>query len=111
MLNTIKSAALSAIIGLGVLGGSAVGAQAAPATPVAKMQSGLVVDVQFRDHRRHGRPAACTPQRAVSKAWRIGINRPVVRNANRNVIRVAGFSRGKRVNVVFARAPGCPVIR
>jgi hypothetical protein len=31
--------------------------------------------------------------------------------ANRNIIKVRGHRHHHRVNMVFARAPGCPVIR
>lgn len=62
---------------------------------------------------RHGwqRGPQCTPQRAVNKARNMGVRNARVIRANRNVIRVAGNQRGHRVNLAFARAPNCPVIR
>lgn len=60
-------------------------------------------------HRRAGR--ICTPRHAVRKAERLGIHRAHVVRANRRVIRVLGHRHHRRVGIVFARAPGCPVVR
>ena len=116
MFQKLKIAALSAVVALGALGATAATAQADRLS--IGVGSAGVVDVQYRSnhnrHHYHKRPvhrAACTPRNALNKAHRMGVNRPFVRNANRNVIRVGGHSRGHRVNLVFARAPGCPVLR
>lgn len=126
MLKFAKTAALSALIGLGTL--AAVPAQA-QANSMQFHNANSTVTVQWggghyrgdrwdrggRWHRggpRHHRPAACTPGQAVHKAQRMGLRNARVVNANRNVIRVAGRSwRDGRTAIVFARAPHCPVIR
>lgn len=64
-----------------------------------------------RDDRHGDSRRACSPERAMEKAWKMGINRPRVANVNRNTIAVRGFQRGHTVRVLFARAPNCPVIR
>ena len=121
MLKTIQTAALSLTV---LLGGFA----ALPATAQADTLQVTVTPetVQYRHDDRRDRsdrrdrrdrhqagPArrACTPDRAIDKAHRLGINRPRVANVNRNTIAVRGFKRGNTVRVLFARAPNCPVIR
>lgn len=53
----------------------------------------------------------CTPGRALDKAERLGIRRARVVDVGRRTIDVAGRKYGDRVVVTFARAPHCPVIR
>ena len=114
MTPSIKALAAVAAIGIGSIIG--VGPSlAGPAAPIANdiAASPLVkVDYYRRDYYRPPpRPApACTPGQAASKASRMGIqNTRVV--VNRNVVRVNGWKRGYRTSIVFARAPGCPIIR
>ena len=52
----------------------------------------------------------CTPERAVDKAWRMGVRNPRVVDVDRRTIEVRGRKFGHRVNLLFARAPHCPVI-
>jgi hypothetical protein len=116
MFTKIKTAALSALVGLGALA-------AVPATAQADSFylgiGGHRPGVEFfvgddRYERRHwDRPSYrrdCSPNRAVRKAERMGLRHVYVRNVNRNRIRVEGRDHGDRVRVTFARAPGCPVI-
>lgn len=69
-----------------------------------------------RHHRRHDfgrrdfRRAFCTQSRALHKAERLGVRRAHVVRANEHIIKVRGRRWGHRVNVVFARAPYCPII-
>jgi len=119
MFNTIKTAALSAVIALGTLA-------AIPATAQADSLylnfggPGAGIGMRFgdsghswREHdRRHDRRAErCTPERALWKADRMGINRARVVDVDRHTIVVRGRSRGDRVHVVFGRSEHCPVIR
>ncbi len=132
MFKFIKTAALSALIGLGTIA-------AMPAT--AQAQSGGIylgfgnqgpsIGVQFddrgrydrrddrrwrddrRDDRRHGfRPdRGCSAREAVRKAERMGLRRARVIGENRRIVRVAGRARGHGPAViVFANARHCPVV-
>ena len=82
--------------------------------------SGVGVGVQFggdrydyrddyRYDRRHDR--ACTPNRALDKAERLGLRRARVVDVDRRTIKVAGRKYGDRVRMTFARAPNCPIVR
>lgn len=122
MFKLIKTAALSALIGLGAFA-------AVPAT--AQAQSGGVylgfgnqgpsIGVQFRDRgrhdfrddRRHGfrNDRGCSAREAVRKAERMGLRRARVIGENRRSVRVAGSARGHGPAViVFGNARNCPVI-
>lgn len=115
MFKIIKTAALSAVLGLGALA-------ALPATAQADSiyfgfggghhRPGVeffVGGTNGHSYRRHVR-RDCTPRQAVRKAERMGLRDVYVRNNNRNRIRVQGRERGDRIRVTFAKAPGCPVI-
>jgi hypothetical protein len=121
MLTKLKTAALSALIGLGTLA-------AIPATAQAEglylnygsgHHSGVGIGVQigdydrdYRDYRRDRRHfRGCTPNRALNKAERLGLRRAHVVDVNRRTIKVSGRKYGERVRITFARAPNCPVIR
>ncbi len=69
-------------------------------------------DWRDRRDRRDWREArrSCSPERAVNKASRMGIDRARIADVSRNTITVRGRQYGDRVRVTFARAPGCPVI-
>ncbi len=58
-----------------------------------------------------GRAHRCSPRRALNKARRMGVRNAHIRRVDHRVIKVRGRSHGYRVRIVFARAPGCPVIR
>ena len=120
MLTKFKTAALSALIGLGTLA-------AIPATAQAEglylnygsgHRSGVGIDYDrddYRDYRdyRHDRRhyRACTPNRAVNKAERYGVRRAHVVDVNRRTITVAGRKWGERIRMTFGRSPNCPVVR
>ncbi|MBA8880467.1 antifreeze protein [Phyllobacterium myrsinacearum] len=115
---SIKMLAVTAALGLG----SIIGVNAASAAPVTASShvvevvgpSSNVIKVDHRrGHRYHGgyRPVrACSVNLALNKASRMGVRNPRA-IVNRNVVRVTGWRYGHRTAVVFARAPGCPVIR
>jgi len=118
MLKMIRTAVLSAVIGLG-------GIAAIPATAQADglyinfggNGPGYATSVQYRGHDRHHgwhrdhrRPAACTAGRAINKAERMGIRRARVVDANRRVVKVAGRKYNQRVMVTFANQRGCPIL-
>ena len=67
------------------------------------------IATDYRHDRRYGR--ACTPNRALNKAERLGLRRAHVVDVDRRTIKVAGRKYGERVRITFARAPNCPVIR
>lgn len=119
MFKTIKTAALSAVLGLGALAALPATAQADSIylgfggghnRPGVEFFIGSPSGHAYRPGRHYAR-RDCTPRRAVNKAERMGLRRVYVRNVNRNRIRVEGREHGDRVRVTFARAPGCPVIR
>jgi hypothetical protein len=126
MFNKIKTAALSAVLALGTLAAIPAAAQA-DSLYLNFGGHGAGVGVQFgdsghswRDHdrrdwrdrrdRRDWRAARCTPERALWKADRMGINRARVVDVDRDAIVIRGRARGDRVHVVFGRAPSCPII-
>ena len=126
MFKFIRTAALSALIGLGAFA-------AMPAT--AQAQSGGVylgfgnqgpsVGFHFNDRGRHDfrdrggyrdpgyRHRGCSVREALHKAERMGLRRARVVSENRNVIRVEGRrGHGPRMGmIVFANDRNCPVIR
>ena len=125
MLNKIKIAALSATIGLGTL--AAVPAAQADSfyfgiTPHGP-SAGVVVDEghsyrhdddrwgRDRDRDRGHWDRGCATGEALRKADRMGIDRARVRDVSFRSILVSGRSHGRWVNVEFAKAPGCPIIR
>jgi hypothetical protein len=123
MFAKLKTAALSAVIGLGAIA----------AVPAAAQAEGLylnfgggyhnsgsdfyVGDDDYRgDYRRDWRHERrynrfCTPNRALNKAERLGVRRARVVDVDRRTIEVAGRKHGERVHITFARAPHCPVVR
>lgn len=118
MFKTIKTAALSAVLGLGALAALPATAQADSIylgfggghnRPGVEFFVGGSSGHAYRPGRHHVR-RDCSPRRAVRKASRMGLRDAYVRNNNPNRIRVEGRKRGERVRVTFARAPGCPVI-
>jgi hypothetical protein len=110
MFKMIKIAALSTLLGLGAFAMAPASAQAGSLT-IGVSSHGVVFGHgpgwSHAGWQRH----ACTPQRAVSKARRLGIRHARVRNVHRRTIRVSGQRHGRHVNVTFSRASGCPVIR
>lgn len=110
---SFKAMVVATAIGMGSL--LAGGASAAPlAAAPAVAEAGHASQILNVDHRRgHFRPGfgrACTASHAATKARRMGLRSPRV-VVRRNVMRVTGWMRGHRTAIVFARSPGCPVIR
>lgn len=70
-------------------------------------------------HHRHGhhdyyRPVVrwCSPERAIHKAWRMGVNHPHIARIGDSRLVVRGHYRGHRAKVVFDRhSRHCPVIK
>jgi tRNA A-37 threonylcarbamoyl transferase component Bud32 len=112
MLKIIQTAALSLSVLLGSFATLPVAQAASVSVTLAPETVQYRHERDWRHERHRDRPRrACTPERAMEKAWKMGINRPRVANVNRNTIAVRGFQRGHTVRVLFARAPNCPVIR
>ncbi|RUW92568.1 hypothetical protein EN784_30945 [bacterium M00.F.Ca.ET.141.01.1.1] len=117
MYTTIKTAALSALVGLGAL--TAIPAHADSLylgfgnnqDPRFGVYAG---DEGYRhrrdDWRRDGWRRGCSPDRALDKAERMGLYRARIVDANRRVVKVMGRQDGDRVVIVFANERGCPVI-
>jgi hypothetical protein len=118
MLTKLRTAAFSALIGLGAIA----------AMPAAAQAEGLYLNygsgyggsgfgVQVGDYgRHHYRPdrrhfRACTPQRAANKAERYGVRRARVIDVDRRTITVAGHKWGERVRMTFGRSANCPIVR
>jgi hypothetical protein len=122
MFNILKTAALSAFVGLGAL--SAIPAAHADGIYLnlgnGEVGGGMYVRDNDRWHRpdRWERPdrydrweRACLPDRALDKADRMGIHRARVVDMGRRTISVAGRKWGDRVVVTFGREPHCPILR
>jgi hypothetical protein len=124
MLKIIKSAALCAMLGCGTM--AAVPAQA-DMLYVGSGHRGPEVGIVIRDreHHRHwrhhdrdyhwrahsGAVRFCTAGHALDKATRMGVRRARVNFENRSVIGVRGHDRHGRIQLTFARVPGCPLVR
>lgn len=125
MLKMIKTAALSALIGLGGLAALPAAAQADGIylNFGGYGNGGYGIQAQFRDHRGHrdyrgdhdwrrdrDRRRGCSLERALDKAERMGIRRARVVDANRRLIEVSGRKFNHRTTVTFANQRGCPVL-
>ncbi len=119
MIRMIKTAVLSALIGLGGLAALPAAAQADGLyLNFGGHGSGYGMHANHRDHGRHhgwrrdhGRHQACNARSALDKAERMGVRRARVVDANRRVVRVAGHKFNHRVVLTFANQRGCPVLR
>lgn len=136
MFNKIKTATISALVGLGTLAAIPASAQADGLyLNLGQGEPRVGVYVQdgyrdgYRDDYRNGRwdgrgegrwdysrndrrwDRRCTPDRALDKAERMGIRRARIDDVNRRTITLRGRKYGERVFVTFARAPNCPVVR
>ncbi|MEX0953887.1 MAG: hypothetical protein WDZ83_01590 [Rhizobiaceae bacterium] len=128
MFNKIRTAALSAVIGLGTLAAVPATAQAdsfyfgiSPNGPSFGFNSDSSRQYdRRRDDRRWGRDQGprhlrrgwdqCSSNEALRKADRMGIARAYVRGANHQVIRIGGRKGGHRVAITFGKAANCPVV-
>lgn len=122
MITKLKTAALSALIGLGAIAAMPAAAQAEGLylNYGTGHHSGVGIGIQiggydrydYRDYRRDRRHfRGCSPQRALNKAERMGLRRAHVVDVDRRTIKVAGRKHGERVRITFARAPNCPIMR
>lgn len=137
MFDKIKTAALSALIGVSTLAAIPASAQADGLylnLGQGQPRVGVYVQDGNRDNGRWdnrnngrwddrndgrwgGRPddgrwnRNCTPDRALDKADRMGVRRARIVDVNRRTITVSGRKYGERIAVSFARAPNCPVVR
>jgi hypothetical protein len=113
MITKLKTAALSALIGLGAIAAMPAAAQAEGLYLNYGGHHGAGVQIgdryDYRQDRRHFR--FCTPDRAVDKAQRYGVRRARVVDVDRRTITVAGSKWGERVRMTFGRAPTCPIVR
>jgi hypothetical protein len=128
MFNKIRTAALSAVIGLGALAALPATAQAdsfyfgiTPHGPSA----GVIVDEGRSYHRPPSRwdrdrwdrdrrdrwDRGCSVGEALRKADRMGIYRARISRETRRSITVSGRSHGRYVAVSFAKVPSCPIVR
>ena len=116
MFSKIKTAALSALVGLGTL--AAIPAHADGIYLGFGNNNDTRVGVYsgddynpYRDHRRERDwRRFCSPERALDKAERMGLYRARIVDVSRSTVKVAGRQRGDRVVIVFANDRGCPVI-
>jgi hypothetical protein len=119
MFKIIRTAALSAVIGIGAIAAMPASAEAASASFSFGISSGNgAVSVQFgpghryqRGHGRYYHRRHCTDGQALSKARQMGLrNARVVRASHRNV-EIRGWSRWRGHSaIVFSRAPHCPIV-
>lgn len=122
MAHFLKTAALSALIGLGVLSAAPAFAQSGVYLGLGGGHHGPSVGLWFGDDghsyrgdrrwddRRWEHRRGCSAERALNKAERMGIRRARIVDIDRNSIDIRGRKYGERVRVSFARAPGCPLI-
>ncbi len=112
MFNMIKTAALSALVGLGTLGAIPAHADSLYLgfgdrhDPRFGVYTGDDDGYRRRDRDWRG----CSPDRALDKAERMGIYRARIVDISRRTVKVAGRQDGDRVVVVFANERGCPII-
>ncbi|QKD02452.1 hypothetical protein [Mesorhizobium loti] len=121
MFNTIKTVALSALVGLGTLAAMPAhadnlylgfGNNNDPRVGVYVGEDGYRHrrDERRDDDRRDGWRRGCSPDRALDKAERMGLHRARIVDVNRRTVKVMGRQDGDRVVIVFANERGCPVI-
>jgi hypothetical protein len=114
MLKFIKASAVCAVLGIATLAGAPAQADA---LYVGTGHNGLHVLVRDNHGPRwqgngHYRPVrACTTERALEKARRMGVRRAHVAYQNRSVIGVKGHDRRGRIALTFGRSASCPLIR
>ena len=117
MFSPLKTAILSAMIGLGDIAAMPAVAQADSlylnfGGGHREPGVGIYLGGGDRAHYRDRRPRrVCTPNRALNKADRLGINRARVVDVDRRTIEVRGRKHGRRVEVTFGRGPNCPIVR
>lgn len=115
----------------GVIGISALGTLSAPAaadTIRLGIESGGIVDVQYRGHYGderdwgrdrdrhrpgwgHDRRGRCSPGLAQDKARDFGLRRARVVDVSQRRVVVEGRRHGDYRTIAFANVPGCPIIR
>lgn len=101
MISLFAKASIAALITLGAV-------SATVATASANDFSAGVHQVRYDHHR--GR-AVCSPIAAVQKARAMGLRRAHIGNITPRRVVVDGLSRRGPDRIVFANAPGCPLIR
>lgn len=137
MFKFLKSAVLSALIGLGALASMPAAAQAQSGGVYLGFGNGPSVGFHFNDRGRHfdrdrrdrGRHfdrdrrdrggwrerrsyRECSPRDAVRKARRMGVRHPRVLASGYRSILIQGKTRWDRfTRVRFGKAPHCPVLR
>lgn len=123
MFRFIKTAALSALIGLGALAAIPSAAQAqSGGFYLGFGNGGPSVGFHFDDRGRHDyrerrRPrqnyrGSCSPREAARKASRMGLRDVRVVRAGHRSIQVEGRRHGPRwYTMTFANARDCPVLR
>lgn len=121
MYNAIKTATLSALVGLGTLAAMPAhadnlylgfGNNNDPRVGVYVGEDGYRHrrDERRDDDRRDDWRRGCSPDRALDKAERMGLHRARIVDVNRRTVKVMGRQDGDRVVIVFANERGCPVI-
>lgn len=127
MKKLVKTAILSAIVGLGVMAAAPSSASAEPVGIFWSAQDaafGFYFGESARPAWRHGyghgrrdwrdrryRRAYCSTGYALRKAERLGFHRPRISRITYRTISVKGHVHGRHAYVRFARAPYCPIAR
>lgn len=118
MFRIIRTAALSAIIGLGALAAMPASAEASSLSiGIGSSSAGVSFHFGSRApaHRhvapRYRHAPACTNSQALSKASRMGLRGARIVHSSRNQVQVRGWSRHRgQSSIMFARAPHCPIV-
>jgi hypothetical protein len=127
MLKLVKTATLSAMVGLGAMAAAPSSASAEPVGIFWSAQDagfGFYFGESARPvwrrgyrHERHDRrerwhrQAYCSTGYALRKAERLGFHRARISRITYRTISVRGHVHGRHAYVRFARAPHCPILR
>jgi hypothetical protein len=123
MFGRMKTLAFCGVVGLAALAAAPAGADSLYFDaggyrhgPHAGIAAGDHIRRDDRADRRWDRRGfamreACTPWRAADKARRMGVRHPRVSYETRRSIGIRGWDRAGPIELLFARAPDCPLIR
>ena len=115
MLNMLRTAAISVMIGLGAITSLPTAATAGSfdfsfGDRYDTGRVGIHVGSDHYDYRRRPFMRTCSPGDALEKAWRIGLRHARVVDVDRHTIDVVGRSHGERIRVTFARQGYCRIL-
>lgn len=117
MTHMIVKAGIAALIALGAISATTGSAAAGPDIGFGIYIGGPAYYDGYHHHGRHERwqapprRAGCAPFRAVEKARWSGLHRAHVQDVSSRRVVIGGYRAYGFDRMVFANAPGCPIIR